>query len=140
MPLATVGTRRVARRSPLLVELALTAAVTLLVVAVVAPLLRLPPYVDELRIENPHPWQVSIEVIDSGGARTGLGSFAPNHDRTLFDVPDIGERWRFRFTAAGVSSTTVMTRSQLVERGAWLLSVPPEVAAVFRQAAVPETP
>jgi hypothetical protein len=133
------------RRLPLPVLGGVLAALSfLLVVAVVAPALRVPAHQEALEVENPHPWLAHVEVaaVDRDGRPdgwVGLGGVDGRSTHTFAEVVDLGDRWAFRFTYGDVQVEQTLERDHLRAAG-WRISVPAGFAAQLRADAVPETP
>ncbi len=127
----TPRTRTEPRLTPLrsphqAVALFLGAAV--LAVLIVAPSLSPGSFVSRLRIDNPTPFAVNVDVSDGDGTtRFQLGTVGRETEGLLEEVADPGAMWVFRFTYAGVDAGEMrVSRSEL--RGAgWQFAIPAEV-------------
>lgn len=104
----------------------------------VQPLLDLPGRVDEVTIENPHAWNVNVEVTD--GARRGwlgVGSLDRGTSQVFEELLDQGDQWVFRFHYAGQDGGGLaLTRAELEQAG-WKLTVPEGFAARMQEAGLP---
>ncbi len=118
------------RRSPLPAVLALLAmAIAVGVAAQLGSSLSAPHRVARLRISNPNPYQVNVEVSGAaGGGWVDLGSIGREQTKTLEEISDQGPQWVFRFSYGGVDAGRLeVPRSELVREG-WSLSLPGEIA------------
>jgi hypothetical protein len=107
------------------VTLVITGAVVVAIVALVWPGSRLPSYVDDITVVNPHPWDVGVDV--TGAERDGwlgMGTVDRTASHAFGQVIDQGEQWVFRFTYSGVDGgELVVTRNEL-EASDWKVTVP----------------
>ena len=100
-----------------------------------APILRLPAFVDAVKVSNPHPWHAEVDVGPPDGSRwIGLGHVARGQTRTFDGVIDAGGQWVFRFAFPGIESAEVRLSRAELERAAWTVRVPDEFAARLREA------
>jgi hypothetical protein len=128
-----------ARRADL-VQLVVAAVAFAAVMAAVPPTLRVPPHVDRLTVENPHPWEITVAVTDDD--RDGwhpIGALERESEQRFLQLVDQGDRWTFRFSYAGEQADLSVTAAQLEEDG-WRVTVPDQLAADLRAAGVAETP
>ncbi|MGH9181600.1 MAG: hypothetical protein ACRDY5_07790 [Acidimicrobiales bacterium] len=113
--------------------------VLLAMMALTAPALRVPPHVDRVTVNNPHPWNVSVELVDvDGRRRLALGPFGSASDQSFLEVLDQGVEWVFRFSSAGRSADVHRAGRQLEDAG-WRVTVPESLAADLRAAAIPRS-
>jgi hypothetical protein len=102
--------------------------------------LRLPANVDELAIDNPHPWPAHVQVTDADrGGWLGIGTVGRKTEHSFLDIGDQGELWIFRFSYAGESVELRVPASQL-EDDDWRLTVPEAFAETLRAAGLPPVP
>lgn len=107
--------------------------------AVAIPALRVPPHIDQITIDNPHPWWVSIDVTDRDReAWLGIGGVARDGSYTFRDVIDQGFVWTFEFAYGGERVELTVTRRQLEDAG-WRIAVPAELADQLRRVGIPES-
>jgi len=117
-----------------------TVAVAALIVAVAVPALGVPAHVDEVTVDNPHPWAVVVDVTDADrDAWLALGGVRRNREQGFGEVLDQGDEWTFRFTYAGEQATVTVSGADL-ERADWRVSVPDELGERLGAADVTETP
>jgi hypothetical protein len=108
--------------------------------AAAAPALRLPAYVDQVTIDNPHAWDVNTDVTDRGrDGWVGIGPVHRDTAHTFHHVIDQGDTWIFAFAYAGEHAELRVSRHQL-EQDDWRVTVPDELIDRLRSANVPETP
>ena len=108
--------------------------------ALLAPALRDPGHVDHITIDNPHPWDVTIDATDGGrDGWAGIGGLARDDADTFQSVLDRGDTWIFRFAYGGEEAELRISRQHL-EQSDWHVTVPAEFAKRLRSAGVPETP
>jgi hypothetical protein len=102
--------------------------------------LRLPAHIDELAIDNPHPWPAHVQVTDADRGRwLGIGTVGPNAEHGFLDIGDQGELWIFRFSYGGESVELGVPAVRL-EDDDWRLTVPEAFAETLRAAGVPPMP
>jgi len=102
--------------------------------------LRLPAHVDELAIDNPHPWPAHVQVTDADRGRwLGIGTIGRDAEQSYLDIGDQGELWIFRFSYAGESVELRVPATQLQAED-WRLTVPEAFAETLRSAGVPPAP
>lgn len=102
--------------------------------------LRVPTYVEQVTVDNPHLWQANVDVTGRDGAGwVGLGTVERESRSTFHDVVDQGDTWVFTFGYAGQDAEVRVSRSEL-ERADWQITVPDQLAEQLRTAGVPETP
>ncbi|MGH9212427.1 MAG: hypothetical protein ACRD2C_17375 [Acidimicrobiales bacterium] len=120
--------------------LAMTGVVYAVVMALLIPALRQPDDVDQVTVDNPHPWDVNVAVTD--GERDGwlgIGVLEPGTEQSFASVLDQGEQWIFRFSYGGEQAEAQLSGAQLARDG-WQVTVPDELADNLRAAGVPEAP
>lgn len=127
------------RRRRDLVGLVATGLAWVAALAMLVPTLRVPPYVDQITIDNPHPWAINVDVTNGGDGWVGIGPVDRDGRSTFHGVVDQGGTWIFTFTYAGEHAQLRISRQQL-QRDNWEITVPDEVAEQLRAAGVPETP
>jgi hypothetical protein len=93
-----------------------------------------PSLVDEVTVVNNSDYGVDVAVRESDDeGRLLLGRALPGAATARQDVVDVGDRWIFSFTRAGVEGGEVeLSRDQLAQAG-WRVTVPETVAATFVQ-------
>jgi hypothetical protein len=102
--------------------------------------LRLPAHIDELAIDNPHPWPAHVEVTEADRGRwLGIGTPSRDTEQGFVDIGDQGELWIFRFSYAGESVELRVPATQL-EDDDWRVTVPDAFAETLRAAGVPAAP
>jgi hypothetical protein len=133
-------TQQPAARARPYLGVAMMAGLLLAVIAIVDSALRVPAHIDELTVDNPHPWMASIDVTDADrDGWVGVGTVEREQRQTFRSILDQGPRWTIRFTYAGIDVEETLTSFELGRRG-WRVTVPDELADRLRAAAVPETP
>lgn len=134
-------TPRSERASPADALTVLLAAVGFgLVLLVVAPALDVPDHVDQISVDNPHPWPVHVAASQPGGGGwAGVGPVDQGDERTFQTVIDQGDQWVFRFSYAGHHTDLRVTRARL-EGDSWHVTVPDDLAHQLRDAGIPEAP
>jgi hypothetical protein len=131
-------TRSVGRIEFLGYGVAVTVAAAALAVA--GSGLRLPAHVEELAIDNPHPWPAHVQVTDADRGRwLGIGTIGRGTEKNFLDTGDQGELWIFRFSYAGESVELRVPASKL-EDDDWRLTVPETFAENLHAARVPHGP
>ena len=105
----------------------------LLALVAVAPGLRGPSFIDELIVENPHPWAVNVEVSDpSRRGWIAVGSLARESGAGFRSVIDQGDQWVFRFSYGGIDAGELeVTRAELGQ-SRWRITVPDEFVRRMR--------
>ncbi len=97
--------------------------------------LRLPEFVPRLSLENPTTYQVEIDV--TGADRDGwlsLGAVRRESAKTVYEILDQGDQWRFRFRSGGEDGGELLvSRAQLRANG-WRVTIPSEAGDRFRGA------
>jgi hypothetical protein len=101
----------------------------------------MPPTVERLTVDNPHPWELAVEVAPgTDGPRTPLPVARAGDRNDVPDVLDQGEQWVFHLRIAGVELEPIeRTRARLVADD-WVLRLPDDVAVELRDAGVPVSP
>jgi hypothetical protein len=128
-----------ARRTEL-VQLVVAALVSAAVLAAVIPTLRVPPHVERLTVENPHPWEITVAATnDDGDGWYGIGALERESEHRFLRIVDQGDHWTFRFSYAGEHADLRVAAAQL-ERNDWQVTVPDQLAVDLRDAGVSETP
>lgn len=108
--------------------------------AVVTAAIRTPPHVDRITVDNPHPWHVHVEATDPDrDGWVGIGGVEREDRHTVEQVLDQGDTWIIRFSYAGQSTETEVSRDQLEQDG-WQVVVPDRLADRLRATGTPETP
>jgi hypothetical protein len=98
---------------------------------------RLPSYVDNVTVANPHQWDVGVEV--AGAERDGwlgLGSVDRTASHEFQQVIDQGQQWVFRFSYAGVDGGELVVPRSELEASGWKVTVPEQFAERMRAAGV----
>lgn len=126
---------RATHRSLTLVWFMGAAALAAVLAGAVAGITRLPGHVDRVVLDNPHEFDIAVDVsAEPGGPTVSLGA-ADHDERTVIDeVLDAGDVWVFRFSYAGVDAGEVALRRTTLERTGWQVRVPDSVAARLRAA------
>ncbi len=115
--------------------LVIGAAAVAAVSALLLSSLRTPSRVAELTIENPHEWNVRVDVTESArNGWLGVGDLDRRSTQTFYDVIDQGEQWVFRFAYGGVGGGEVVVDRARLEQDGWKLAVPQDFAERMRQA------
>lgn len=117
--------------------LAIAAVVVVAIVALLLPGSRLPSYVDDITVVNPHQWDAGLEV--TGTERDGwlgMGTVDRNASRRFEQVIDQGEQWVFRFGYAGVDGGELVVPRAELETSGWKVTVPQQFAERMRAAGV----
>jgi hypothetical protein len=123
-----------------IVRLAVTAAILAAALAVIMPALRVPPHVDRVAVDNPHPWRVNVSAAGAEpDAWHDLGAVDREDEQDFRELVDQGDTWTFRFSYAGQHADLHTTAAQLEEEG-WTVAVPDELATRLESAGVDETP
>src|SRR5215475_15882835 len=79
----------------------------------VVPAVRIPAHVDQLTIDNHHPWTVSVAVTGAGRhGWVGLGRTDRDRAQTFDRILDQGDTWVVRFAYGGASAEVRITRAQ----------------------------
>lgn len=88
-----------------------------------------PERVAKLTVTNPTPYKVNVEVAAPGeDLWLDLGAVDREGARTVEELPDVDDRWVFRFSSAGVDGGRLeVARTELRDAG-WRLTVPAVVA------------
>ena len=120
------------------VVIALSGAVLLIVATT---LLTEPRFVGSLTFHNPTPYELSVEVTDSGHDGWMPVWIAARRTTTKAEqIYDIGETWVFRFSAQGRTSSDLrLTRTQL-EGAGWHVRIPASIGDELRQLGAPPPP
>lgn len=122
-------------------ELVLVAAAAVVAVLLGWAVTRPAAKVDRLTVENPTPWELTVELgTGEPGEWTTLAVVPPGDSRTVRDVLEQGGTWALRFGVAGRDSEVVrVSRSDLRGDG-WKVTVPRSAAEAFRDQGIPNTP
>ena len=115
--------------------LALAGAAVVAVLALVSSGSRLPAYVDDITVVNPHQWDVGVEV--TGAEREGwlvMGTVDRGASHDFEHVIDQGAQWVFRFTYGGVDGGELVVPRSELETSGWKVSVPEQFAQRMRAA------
>ncbi len=106
-----------------------------LAVLLVAPALDPGPFVPRLTVENPTPFEITVEV--AGGDRQGWSDVATVRrevEEVVEEIADVGSTWVFRFSYAGMEGGEVaVSRSDLRDAG-WRLAIPGDVGEALTAA------
>lgn len=136
--MASVLTRQPPRPSTgpaAIVALVMGAVTSAALAAVIMSSLRTPPRVAELTIENPHEWNVGVEVAGSRrDGWLGVGDLAQHSTQTFYEVIDQGEQWVFRFAYGGLDGGELVVDRARLEQHGWKLTVPQGFAERMGQA------
>lgn len=127
------------RRVP--VWLILVVVVTVGAMIPVSQLLEGPPFVDELRVENPTKYDITVEVADSH--RTGwlgVGTAHGESTSTFKAIVDQGAVWNFRFLAQGEEGGELVLARQELERNQWQIRIPHSVGEQLQAKGAPFPP
>jgi hypothetical protein len=133
-----VSENRVRRKLPFDPRVPVVVVVSLLVVAVIAPMLRSGSFVG-VTFSNPSNYSFEVAVSPTPeGARTVLGNVAANDSTSVTNVFDEGSSWTFHFsTQDRVVGEIVMSRDDLIRNG-WHVAVPARYAqALVGEGVVP---
>lgn len=125
------------KRSWSLVALALAGAAAIALMSLVFAASRLPSYVDNVTVANPHQWDVGVEV--SGAERDGwlgMGTVDRTGSYAFQQVIDQGQEWVFRFSYAGVDGGELVVPRSELEASGWKVTVPEQFAERMRTAGV----
>ena len=123
-----------------IIGIVVTGLVYAAAMAATVPALRLPAYVDQITIDNPHAWDVNTDVTDrERDGWVGIGAVDRDTEHTFHSVIDQGDTWIFDFAYAGEHAELRVSRHQL-EQDDWRVTVPDELIDRLRSANVPETP
>jgi hypothetical protein len=100
-----------------------------------------PSFVDQITIDNPSAYAVTVEATNSGRhGWLGLTTIDPRETRPIGRVLNQGDRWVFRFAAQGQPAGEIeLNRAELSAAG-WKLVVPATVLDQLRAKGVPPTP
>ena len=112
----------------------------ILVMAGIVPALRTPDHIDQIVVDNPHPWLANVSV--SGGDRDGwlpLGTAQREQQCEFVLVTDQGDTWSIRFSYARRHADLRVSRARL-EHDDWHITVPDDFADQLRAAGIAETP
>jgi hypothetical protein len=143
MPRTDLTTRpiRPSFRVPLVATVVALVVVGLAIVLFVGRAIRTPSFVGEVTLVNPTPYGVEVDLRrDDDDGRLLLGRAEPEDDTVQREVTDIGGRWLFRFTHAGVRVGELDVSRDALERDDWRVTVPDSVTAQLRGAGVPPDP
>lgn len=139
----TPRTRTEPRPTPLrsphqAVGLFLGAAV--LAVLIVAPSLGAGGVVPRLRIDNPTPFAINVDLAGGeGGGWFHLGTVAPEGGSLLEEVADPGATWAFRFTYAGVDAGELQLRRSELQGAGWQFAIPADAGPRLAAAGLEES-
>lgn len=123
-----------------IVGLVVTGLFSAATMAIAVPALRVPASVQQITIDNPHAWEVHIDVTDSDrDGWMGVGAVERENERTFQTVIDQGDTWVFDFAYSGEHTELRVSRHQL-EQDDWRITVPDDFADRLRSADVTETP
>ena len=96
-------------------------------------LLEPPPFVDVIRIDNPTPYDLSVEV-----ATTDAGGWMPLWTATRAtttlaeEIYDVGDTWVLRFSAQGETTGPLRVDRSTLERSGWRLVIPGRIGEELR--------
>lgn len=122
-----------------LMDAVLLGLALLAMVGLTTPALRGARHVDQVTVDNPGAWAVSVALLDADGRpRLYLGPVGAASERTFDQVLDQGDEWVFRFSYAGVEAEAHRAGRQL-EADQWRVTVPAEMAERLRAAGAPES-
>jgi hypothetical protein len=143
MPPTDLTTRpiRPSFRVPLVATVVVLVAVGLAIVLFVGRAIRTPSFVGEVTVVNRTPYAVEVDMRrhDDDG-RQLFGRAVPSGDTVRREVADIGDRWLFTFTHAGVRVGEMDVSRSALEHGHWRVTVPESVTAQLRSAGVQPEP
>lgn len=97
-----------------------------------------PHLVDQLTVENPTDYDISIEVTDE--RRRGwvaVGTVQRATTSTFEEILDQGDVWIFRFSTQGEDGGELQVARQELERDGWRMRVPAEVGEQLKVRGVP---
>lgn len=97
-------------------------------VLLLAPGLSAGPFVPQLTVDNPTPFDVTIELTD--GDRSGwsdVGTVRRETGDVVEEIADPGATWVFRFSYAGMEGGELTIPRSDLRAGGWQLTIPPEV-------------
>lgn len=122
-------------------ELVLVAAAAAIAVLLGWAVTTPPAKVDRLTVENPTPWELTVELgSGSAGEWTTLAVVPPKDSRTVRDVLEQGDTWALRFGVGGRDSDVIRVSRPDLRGDGWKVTVPRSVAESFRSQDVPTTP
>ena len=102
---------------------------------VTGPLVRGPHFVDRLTIENPLPYEVSIDVTSAKhDGWMGVAIVPANKTDVVSDVVDQGRTWVFRVESHGVAGGEFRIERSLLDRARWRIAIPADVGTRLRDA------
>jgi hypothetical protein len=138
-PVATApAPSRPASRSTI-VRAVVAAVLAVAALVAVSPQLRLPATIDEITVQNPHPWIAAVSVSDDGrDGWLGLGSVPRQAEYSFHEVIDQGDTWVISFAYAGIRVEMAIPRDDLQREG-WVVTVPDDLATQLRAAGVVES-
>ncbi|MDQ3575022.1 MAG: hypothetical protein M3404_08905, partial [Actinomycetota bacterium] len=116
-------------RSWSLLSLVIAGVAVVAVLVLVSSGSRLPSYVDDVTVVNPHQWDVGVDV--TGAERQGwlvLGTVDRGASHAFEHVIDQGEQWVFRFSYGGVDGGELVVPRADLESSGWKVSVPEQFA------------
>ncbi|HVF15219.1 MAG TPA: hypothetical protein VM942_11505 [Acidimicrobiales bacterium] len=109
--------------------------VAVLAVLLVAPSLDPGFFVPRLTVDNPTPFDLTVEV--TGGDRDGwydVGTVGRELEDVLEEVADPGSTWVIRFSYAGVEGGEVTVPGSELRAAGWRLTVPAAVGTALAEA------
>ena len=95
-----------------------------------------PAHIPALTVDNPGPYPVTVYVLDDEGARLPIASVPARGQRTVTEVIDYGQRWRFQFVYGDHAHVRETTREDL-QRADWRVTVPKAFTDLLRSRGVP---
>jgi len=132
---------RPARSHRDLITVVASATLWLAIVVPLHPLLRGPSFVDEITVDNPHEWEVNIDVSDHRrDGWVGIGRVAREEVQTFEEILDQGQQWVFQFDYAEVAGGELTVNRSELERSGWSITVPDDFARRMRAAGVNPSP
>lgn len=106
------------------------------VAAAAIPTLQAPDHIEQVTIDNPHPWAFDIRANED---RHLVGAIDRETRQSFAQLIDQGNDWTFTFTYADQRAEVQLTADEM-HRDNWTVTVPDSLAADLRTAGVAETP
>lgn len=107
----------------------LVVAVAVALLFAASELLKQPTFIDEITVENPTRYDITIHVTDAG--RDGwmaVGTGERQSTSTFEEIIDQGEVWIFRFAAQGEDGGELRRSKAELERANWQVKIPMSVS------------
>jgi hypothetical protein len=108
------------------------------VLLAIGPLVRGPRFVDRLTIENPLPFDLSIDVTNAArDGWMGVAIVSARTRQTTQDVVDQGRVWIFRVQSQGAAGGEFRVSRSELDRAGWRLTISPDVETRLRSEGAP---